>query len=145
MKKGMKIVLTAVICIVAVAVVLKLYGVEIRVNPAYEGAVAVMCDGVAYEQEDGEGWLTIRCVSSRYNFQRPVVQVRVEDGGLQEELSGRDVEELIGVQIGFSVPQEVWDQSHVQGSRLVDGLWDEVLATDAYDQYLYLMQVFFDE
>ncbi|MDE6837934.1 MAG: hypothetical protein K2P33_06015, partial [Acutalibacter sp.] len=69
--------------------------------------------------------------------------IKVEDGELQNELASRDMKDVIGVQVGFSVPYQVWSQNHVQGRQY--NLWDEVVVTDAYDQYLVLTGVSFDE
>lgn len=142
MSKGKRIVLMVAVCIAALAVILRVCGVEIRIriNPAYEGSSAVMCHADRYEQSGGTGYLTILCDTLEPT--RPI-PIKVEDAELQDELASRGTEDVIGVQVGFSVPYKVWSQNHVQGKQY--NIWDEIVATDAYDQYLVLTQVFFDE
>lgn len=140
MRKRNKIILTSVICFAVLAILLKLIGVEICVNPAYEGASAVMCHAVGYRQSGDTGYLTIVCDTLDHPRSIPI---RVEDGELQNELASRDMKDVIGVHVGFSVPYQVWSRNHVQGKQY--DLWDEVVATDAYDPYLVLMGVSFDE
>ena len=140
MRKRNKIILTLVVCFAVLAILLKLSGVEIRINPAYEGSSAVMCHASGYQQRGDTGYLTIVC--DTLDHPRPI-PIQVEDGELQNELASRDMKDVIGVQVGFSVPYQVWSQNHVQGRQY--NLWDEVVVTDAYDQYLVLTGVSFDE
>ena len=138
MSRGKKIILTAVLSIAALAGGLRLAGVEVRVNPPYEGSTAVMCQGDSYEQSGGEGWLTLLCDTRQPT--RPI-RVRVEDESLQKSLAARGTEEIIGADVCYSVPWQVWKQTHVPGQAC--DLWNEVLAADTYDQYLVLRNVFF--
>ena len=104
-------------------------------NKGFDSAIAVMCAGEKYVENEDVGYLTI--VFDDNKATRKTLQVK--DKELKKELSNSNINDIIGVHIFLHIPYNVVKEEHIQMETL--NYVDFMLNTSEYDRYYEIVGV----
>jgi len=104
-------------------------------NKGFDSAIAVMCVGEKYVENENVGYLTI--VFDDNKATRKTLQVK--DKELKKELSNSNINDIIGAHIFLHIPYNVVKEEYIQMETL--NYVDFMLNTSEYDRYYEIVGV----
>lgn len=117
------------------ATVLTLVGIWSWNNRFYSNLISVGCSAVKYEQGAEKGYLTL-------DYNENQILVDVTDEKLQNTLSERNLEDVIGANLEVKIPVKILKEYHAD-LKQINAF--EYLAGHIFDGYLTLSDVFYTD
>ena len=125
MKKA--IALGCVICLALTGRIL--FMAHQRSSAGYDAFVAIACDGLAYEEQDGVGYLSF---ATNAPGNTVIKRIQVRDAAIMQSLSALNAGEVIGVSLSLSLPAQYVAERHLD-VKTIDSF--HLLGDNACDDY----------
>ena len=111
------------------------YMVHQRSSAGFDAFVAIACDGQAYEEQDGVGYLSFTTGVTGHAVTK---RIQVKDADIMQNLSARGAEDVIGLSLSLSLPAQYVAERHLD-VKTIDAF--QLLVDDACDEYFTIVEI----